>query len=104
MSILTDKSKCTGCSCCAVICPGNIIGIDDEGKAYLRRPSDCWGCLACIKECSAGAISFVLPPEMGGNGGQLSVRRENHRTEWTIVRENGTAFTLVTDTRESNSY
>lgn len=86
MSILTDKSKCTGCGRCAGICPGNIISIDDKEKAYLRRPSDCWSCMACIKECPVGAISFVLPPEIGGKGGRLYVKRENQCTEWTIIR------------------
>ncbi len=43
------------------ICPGNLISVDDESKAYLRRPSDCWSCMAYIKECKqAQFLSFFL--------------------------------------------
>ena len=104
MSILTDKTKCTGCSCCAGICPGNLICMDDSGKAYLRRPFDCWSCMACIKECPVGAISFVLSPEMGGKSGQIFVNRDSHRTEWIIDRTDGPSIAIITDTREANSY
>lgn len=104
MSININQSKCTGCKNCICICPGNIIRLDAERKAYLKRPSDCWGCLACMKSCPVQAITMMLPPELGGQGGKLSLRTDGHRTEWTVTRSDGTRRTIITDTEEANQY
>lgn len=48
------------------ICPGNLIAMGPDGKAFCRRPYDCWGCTACLKTCRQGAISLFLEPELGG--------------------------------------
>lgn len=58
MSIVIDKSKCIGCKRCRNVCPGSLIKTDENGKAYIKYPKDCWGCTSCIKECPAYAISF----------------------------------------------
>ncbi len=104
MSVIINKSKCVGCKNCFNICPGNVIRIDENGKAYLKRPSDCWNCMSCIKECSANAITLILPPELEGKGGILSVKRRENLTEWTINKTDGTSITLVTNTNEANNY
>lgn len=104
MGIIINKNKCTGCKQCVNICPGNIIRTDEAGKAYLKRPSDCWNCMSCVKECPSEAITLILPPEMGGKGGILSVKRKENITEWTINKADGSKVVLVTNTEEANNY
>ena len=65
MSIVIDKSKCIGCKRCRNVCPGSLIKTDENGKAYIKYPKDCWGCTSCIKECPAYAISFFLGSDIG---------------------------------------
>ena len=36
MSILIDREKCIGCGSCREVCPGTLIKLDDEGKAYIK--------------------------------------------------------------------
>jgi len=49
MSISINKDKCVGCRKCANVCPGNLIKMDDENRAFIKYPKDCWGCTSCIK-------------------------------------------------------
>ena len=59
MSIAIDKQKCIGCGRCRNVCPGSLIKLDSDNRAYIKYPKDCWGCTSCIKECPAYAISLV---------------------------------------------
>lgn len=104
MSIRIDREKCTGCSRCGAICPGNLIALNEERKAFLKRPDDCWGCCACLKECPAGALCLVLDPQMGGRGETLAVKREGSRLLWEFTDKNGRRKELVTDRRKANEY
>ena len=85
MGVVIDQNKCRGCRKCINICPGNIIRINDSGKAYLKRKEDCWSCVSCVKECPVSAIELKL-------------------TEWTITRGNGDKKVIITDTAEANNY
>ncbi|HAM06602.1 MAG TPA: adenylylsulfate reductase, partial [Ruminococcaceae bacterium] len=51
MSIAIDKQKCIGCGRCRNVCPGSLIKLDSDNRAYIKYPKDCWGCTSCIKEC-----------------------------------------------------
>ena len=51
MSIVIDKSKCAGCGQCSIVCPGSLIKMGEDKKAYIKYPKDCWGCSSCLKEC-----------------------------------------------------
>lgn len=104
MSIAVNQEECTGCRNCIAICPGNIIRLNTSGKAYLKRPSDCWSCMSCVKECTSGAISLILPPELGGRGGRLAAKVQGSLTEWTITKADGTRKVLITNTEEANTY
>lgn len=104
MSIRIDRGKCVGCGGCAAICPGNLIGLDSGGKPFLKRPEDCWGCCACLKECPVRAVCLVLDPQLGGNGETLSVKREGTRSEWEFTDRNGRRKRLTTDTKRANAY
>ena len=48
MSISIDKDKCIGCGKCRNVCPGTLIKMDENKKAYIKYPKDCWGCTSCI--------------------------------------------------------
>ena len=63
MSIKIDKNKCVGCSRCVEVCPGNLIKIDGEKKAFIKYERDCWGCTSCVKECPRGAVFWALISE-----------------------------------------
>ena len=51
MSIVINKEKCAGCGQCSIVCPGSLIKMGEDKKAYMKYPKDCWGCSSCIKEC-----------------------------------------------------
>jgi len=59
MKIRLDYAKCIGVGCldCLDVCPMNVFSVrdglvvfDDEG---------CCGCLACVDNCSRGAICLI---------------------------------------------
>lgn len=103
MGVIIDRSKCIGCGRCRAICPGNLIGLDDEKRAYLKCPEDCWSCISCMKECPVQAVSLVLSPAMGGSGSRLTAVQKGSETEWTVTK-NGRQKVLITDTKEANKY
>lgn len=51
-----ERSRCTGCGLCAVVCPHGVFGRPGDAVA-LARPEACMECGACQKNCPAGAIS-----------------------------------------------
>lgn len=66
--VITDKSKCSGCSACYSICPNQCIQMqkDNEGFLYPEIDEDlCSGCGACEKICpiknDTNAISYKEP-------------------------------------------
>ena len=68
MSIVINKEKCAGCGQCSIVCPGSLIKMGEDKKAYMKYPKDCWGCSSCIKECKFEAIALYLGADMGGMG------------------------------------
>lgn len=104
MGVVIDKDKCLGCRKCVSVCPGNIIRINNTGKAYLKRKEDCWSCVSCVKECPVGAIKLILSLETGGKGGSMSLKVNGNTTEWTVIRGNGEKKTIITKTNEANNY
>lgn len=104
MSIRIDQETCAGCALCRDVCPGNLIAMDHNGKAYLKHPFDCWGCTACMKTCRHGAVEFVLDPELDGAGETLKVRKDGTGYIWEVLDRFGRTLTLRTDTRKANGY
>ena len=104
MSIQIDREKCVGCSRCKNICPGNLIAVNQERRAFLKRPYDCWGCTACLKECPVCAVSLVLGPELSGMGETLTVKKADTRYIWEVTDRYGRVKKLVTDTKKANAY
>lgn len=104
MSIKIEREKCTGCRGCMDICPGNLIAMDSDGKAFCRRPYDCWGCATCLKACRQGAVSLYLQPELDGRGESLIVKKEGTKYLWMLEDRFGKVKMLSTDTKKANEY
>ena len=68
MSIAINAKQCVGCGKCSMVCPGSLIHMNADGKAFIKYPKDCWGCTSCLKECAVHAIRFYLGADMGGMG------------------------------------
>jgi len=65
---------CNGCGKCIAVCPRQVLGQDEAGKAKVLNTLECSLCKLCIKECDAGAInltpaldSFVMTIESDGS-------------------------------------
>ncbi|MGN0328732.1 MAG: ferredoxin family protein [Lachnospira sp.] len=104
MSIVIDKNKCVGCKNCMDVCPGSLLKLGTDGKAYIKYPKDCWGCCSCIKECRLDAIALYLGADIGGMGSRMTVRQREHFLDWNIEKTDGTVKTIVIDKKESNKY
>lgn len=104
MSIRIRKEACVGCRRCVEACPGNLLKIDIDGKAFIRHERDCWGCTSCLKECRAGAIDFFLGADIGGRGSRLSVAERGDDWIWTVTRTDGSVRQIQVNKKESNKY
>lgn len=104
MSIIIDKEKCTGCRKCAGICPGSLIEMGADGKAFIKYPRDCWACASCVKECKYGAISLYLGADIGGAGSTLRVVEEGDIVHWKIEKRNGETTVIDVNRKDSNNY
>ena len=104
MSISIDKLKCKGCTKCTAVCPGSLIELAENKKAYIRYPKDCWGCASCIKECAFGAIAFYLGADIGGMGSKMSVSTQGDLLNWQIEKTDGTTEVITVNKKDSNQY
>ncbi len=104
MSITINKALCKGCTACAKVCPGSLIKMDDDKKAYIKYPKDCWGCSSCIKECRFGAIALYLGADIGGMGSKMTVLSEENQLYWNILRRDGSKEQVIINKKESNKY
>lgn len=104
MSISINKLKCKGCTKCTAVCPGSLIELDENKKAYIRYPKDCWGCASCIKECAFGAISFYLGADIGGMGSKMTVSTQGDLLNWQIDKTDGTTEVIMVNKKDSNKY
>ncbi len=104
MSIQIDKNKCIACQKCSNICPGNLIRIDQDQKAFIKCPQDCWGCTACLKECPSGAIKYFLGADIGGRGGSLFTQDHPNHIDWHFITKDSKNHKIQTKKDESNKY
>ena len=103
MSIAIDSQKCVGCGRCTEVCPGTLLRMCG-GKAQIRYPEECWGCVSCVKECAVGAISLFLGADIGGMGSRMTVKKEGSLLHWTVTHPDQTTETITVDSRDANQY
>lgn len=104
MSIRINADRCVGCGRCSEVCPGTLIGMREDKKAYIRYPKDCWGCASCLKECAARAIEFYLADDMGGNGVRMQVSGREEFLVWDFYQNQNKIRTICVDRTSSNQY
>lgn len=103
MSIRIDKEMCMGCGKCLTVCPGGLIYGDEEKKAFIKYPQECWGCTACLKECHFGAINYFLGADIGGKGTYLYTKDMGKILHWFVVKD-GTEHEIIISKEEANRY
>lgn len=109
MGIYIDHTLCDGCGYpesetpCNMACPGDLIFIQQNGKAEICCNADCWDCAACIKICPQQAIDIRLPFEIVGKEGTLKARAYREKTIWTAKDEEGNEFVFETKARNEAS-
>lgn len=89
-----DKEKCDGCKgkdepLCEQICPGNLMTLNENQKAYCRPYRHCWDCMSCTKICPVGAIETRLPFQIGYQGAKLVPLMGTDTITWTCEDING---------------
>ena len=104
MSIAIDKQKCIGCGRCRNVCPGSLIKLDSDSRAYIKYPKDCWGCTSCNKESPAYAISFYLGADIGGMSSLVHTEKKGDILSWMIVKPEGETIKIDINQKESNKY
>ncbi len=104
MSINIDQNKCIGCGKCHDVCPGTLIKINEQKKAFIKYPKDCWGCTSCIKECPVHAIRFFLGEDIGGKGSKVHTEKVNGLIRWIVEFPDGSVKHIDIDPKESNKY
>ena len=77
MPPMVDKKKCNGCRgkeepLCVNICPGDLMTIGKDEKAFCRPMRDCWDCMCCTKICPMKAIETRIPYQLGYHGAKLT--------------------------------
>ena len=92
------------CGACEKVCPGSLIKLGEDKKAYMKYPKDCWGCSSCIKECHFGAIALYQGADMGGMGSRMTVLSKEDKLYWTIEKQDGSTEQVVINKKESNKY
>ncbi|KOF57683.1 MULTISPECIES: 4Fe-4S dicluster domain-containing protein [Clostridium] len=104
MSIKIDVNKCVSCGKCIEVCPGSLLLKNENGKAFIRYPKNCWGCTACLKECKLGAIKYYLGADIGGNGSTMYVTQNGESLEWRLESKDGRKVVITTNSKEANKY
>lgn len=104
MSIRIDQNQCIGCGQCKKVCPGSLIKMNEDHKAYMKYPKDCWGCTSCLKECPVHAIKFFLGADIGGRGSNIYVKQNKDILQWIIEEANGNKKIIEIDKKKANAY
>lgn len=77
---------------------------NDNCKAYIKYPKDCWGCTSCIKECPVNAVEFFLGADIGGIGSRVHTKTTGDILKWVIISPDGSKKEIDVNRMESNKY
>ncbi len=56
VTLALDREKGVGCGMCTVVCPHEVILLDD-GKVRIEHRDACMECGACAQNCPTAALS-----------------------------------------------
>ena len=104
MSIVINPDICKACGMCEKVCPGSLIKLNEDRKAYIKYPKDCWGCSSCIKECKFGAIALYLGADIGGMGSLVHTESKGDVLNWIFEHYDGRVTEIPINRKESNKY
>lgn len=94
MGIYVDEPTCNHCGTapepmCVRDCPGDLMYLNEHGKAAITTNRDCWDCAACVKVCPTQAITMRLPTSLVVRGVALHGRAMRHKTAWKLTLRDG---------------
>jgi NAD-dependent dihydropyrimidine dehydrogenase PreA subunit len=52
-------TKCSGAGECGAACMVNVFTTDADGRCEVANEELCFGCMACVYQCSEGGVSVV---------------------------------------------
>ncbi len=52
-----DREKCNLCEMCVIFCPDACWQLDEAGNDLVLNLEFCKGCMICVEECTAGALT-----------------------------------------------
>ncbi len=104
MSIIINQNCCVGCGKCQSVCPGNLLKANQDNKAFIKYPEECWGCTSCIKACHAQAIKYFLGADIGGKGSLVYSKEEQDILHWIIEKPSGGVKKIAINKKEANNY
>jgi len=55
---VVNKTKCTACGLCELVCPAKAVTVDREQKVAVVNEALCKGCGACVASCRCGALNL----------------------------------------------
>ncbi|MCL5960468.1 MAG: ferredoxin family protein [Chloroflexi bacterium] len=65
MPPIIDMDRCSGCGTCDLVCPGDLIHMDEVSSfPVVQYPDECWHCGCCRIVCPAEAIEIKFPLEV----------------------------------------
>lgn len=105
MSVKVDIKKCNGCQQlkeprCVQYCPGDLMALGGDNKAYIREAHDCWDCMVCVKLCPRQAIETRLPYQLANYKATLQPKVYKTKIVWALTNTKGEKEEFVVKTKE----
>ncbi len=57
VSLYLDKEKCVGCGMCIIVCPHDVLAMNNRRHAKIKKRDACMECGACARNCPADAVT-----------------------------------------------